>query len=105
MPRPSDYWTVFADAKDVKMYKRWVAVEEEERKEQLTESGIVLPAKPAGIIGRVVAIGDQAKEETGLKEGDLIVYERWQGGRWAFGTKKVLIMEVDHILAKIDESG
>jgi co-chaperonin GroES (HSP10) len=85
------------------MYKDWVAVEEEERKESVVGPGIIVPGRPAGIVGRVLAISEEASKKYGISTGDLVIYERWQGGRWAFGTKKVLIMDASHIIAKITE--
>lgn len=100
MPRPSDYWRVPVAIDRLRMYGTWVAVKEE--LEEQERNGLVLPSKSVTTIGRVVAVGSSTSERYGVKPGDRVIYEQWQGGRWCIGDEKVLIMDAEHILAVVE---
>lgn len=67
--------------------------------ERTSESGLVMLEKQATTVGRVLAVG--AKVEEDIRAGDLVLYEQWQGGRWQLGDDKMLIMDIEHVLAVI----
>lgn len=100
MPNPWDYFPVSASIGRVRMYGNWVMVKEE--LERRSDSGLVIPPASATTVGSVIAIGDSASERYGVKVGDRVIYERWQGGRWQIGDEKVLIMDVENILAVVE---
>ena len=62
---------------------------------------IAVPFNYNTMYGVVLAIHPITAEELGVTLGDKVIYEEWQGGRWAFTGQKTLIMPVDAILAKL----
>lgn len=66
-----------------------------------TDSGIVLPNRKNTNIGVVLKVGSMVE---GISEGDRILFEEWQGGKWAFpdsnkedGQLKCLIMNSEYV--------
>ena len=49
--------------------------------------------------GKIIAVSPTVSQLEGLKSGDIVRYEEFQGGRWEFNDVKVLIIGVKHILA------
>jgi len=88
----------------------WIIIEED--LVQTRDVGGVeleIPDKKYNTLGHVLSVGPQAIE-AGIKVGDKVVYEQWQGGRWAFTTpipdgtyveKECLIMSTDSVWAII----
>lgn len=97
MPGAGYFWTG-ADIETFEPLSHWVVVRE--RLVRLNPAGIILPNVDHNMIGDVVAAGP----ESGVRAGDTVVYEEWQGGRWAFkdrkvdgGVSKLLIMASDNL--------
>lgn len=92
----------------------WVVIKEElERDIPLDGGGIIhVPDQKAATIGTIKALGEEAKA-LGLRLGDKIIYEQWQGGKWAFTETfqhtpvpeelEVLIMSLDSVWTIIRE--
>lgn len=86
----------------------WIVVKEE--LERNSETGIIIPDKHFATIGTIMAVGPEGKLD-GIAVGDKVMYEQWQGGKWAFTIKnpnamiydelECLIMSVDSIWAII----
>ena len=83
----------------MELYGKWVAVEEC-LGEQTRASGLVEIEKKAATVGRVLAVGVKVAED--LRDGDTVLYEEWQGGRWQIGDQKMLIMDIENVLGVID---
>jgi chaperonin GroES len=81
--------------------------------EELTVSGIVLPAtareKPQR--GRVLAVGPGARDEDGkyiemdVAEGDEIIFSKYGGTEIKLGTDEILILREPDVLAKVVNTG
>jgi len=87
-----------ADLEKIQLRGTWVAVKER-LEERTRESGLVEVAKKATTIGSVLAVGTEVSE---LSPGDDIVYEAWEGGRWMLGDIPCLLMQLEHVLARIE---
>ncbi len=76
-------------------------IEQEER----TRGGIYLPetAKEKPQQARVIAIGDEAKEELSLKEGDIVIFPKYSGTEVKIDGVEYLILNGDDVLAKVVE--
>ena len=63
----------------------WVVIKEElERDIDLGNGDFIhVPDQKTATIGTVMALGEEAKA-LGIRLGDKVIYEQWQGGRWAF---------------------
>lgn len=70
---------------DYKPTTHWVVIKEElERDIKLDSGGMIhVPDAKNVTIGTIMALSDEAEAE-GMKVGDRVIYEQWQGGRWAF---------------------
>lgn len=44
--------------------------------------GVFLPRAVNTVIGEVLAVGEHVEED--ITEGDQVLFEAWQGGRWLF---------------------
>lgn len=80
----------------------WVVVREQLDRPE-TESGIIVPSAKNTTRGTVVATGVASGD---FAVGDEIVFEEWQGGRWAFRrddgeVDRCLIMSADKILCVV----
>ena len=89
----------------LKLAPYYIAIEEE--KPTMTLGGILLPTVPSVTTGTVVAVGALA-EEQGICVGDRVAYEKWMGGRWEFDmdnleTQRCLIMDVEHVIMKVED--
>jgi chaperonin GroES len=81
--------------------------------EELTVSGIVLPdtAKEKPQRGKVLAVGPGARDESGeyikmdLGEGDEIIFSKYGGAEFKFGTEEFLILRESDVLAKVVNTG
>ena len=90
----------------VNPYPGWVIVQELfEQDRTVNIHGVEIQIADIGtsntVFGRVVRIHDEDAEALGVNEGDRIIYEQWQGGRWNFHNEKVLIMGSEFIFAKV----
>lgn len=76
-------------------------LEQEER----TKGGIYLPetAKEKPQQARVIAIGEEAKEELSLEVGDVVIFPKYSGTEVRVGDEEFLILNADDVLAKVVE--
>lgn len=90
------YLRIPVELQRLEMYGTWVLVAED-LEERQTASGLVthVGAK-ATTEGHVLKVGSDVKDD--VQEGDSIIYEEYQGGRWNIGDVKCLIMDVEHVL-------
>lgn len=93
------YIRVPVELQRLEMYGSWVAVEEQ-LGEETRASGLTVPAKQAATVGSVLRVGSGVGED--VREGDTVLYEAWQGGRWSLGDVNCLIMGVDNILMVLE---
>ncbi len=78
--------------------------------EEKTKSGIVLPdsAKEKPQEGKVVAVGDGAKDENGkkipmeVKVGDVVLYSKYSGTEVKIDGKEHLIIKESDVLAIVE---
>lgn len=85
-----------------------VAIEAIDQEEK-TAGGIIIPdtAKEKPMQGKVYAVGDGAKDESGrrvamdVKEGDVVLYGKWAGTEVKIDGKDLLIMKESDIMAII----
>jgi co-chaperonin GroES (HSP10) len=81
----------------------WMVVREHLGRE--SQSHIVLPDAKNTTTGTVIKVGTEPAR-AGINAGDVVLFEEWQGGRWAFededgGQARVLIMSVDNVLCVV----
>jgi chaperonin GroES len=77
--------------------------------EQKTAGGIIIPdtAKEKPIQGKIVAVGDGARNEKGeiipmqLKTGDVVLYGKWAGTEVKVSGKDLIIMKESDVLGII----
>jgi chaperonin GroES len=82
-----------------------IAVEAVEQ-ETKTSGGIIIPdtAKEKPIQGKVIAVGDGAKDEAGkripmdIKVGDRIIYGKWSGTEVEVNGKQILVMKESDVM-------
>jgi chaperonin GroES len=82
-----------------------VAIEATEQEEK-TAGGIIIPetAKEKPVQGKIIAVGDGAKNEQGnrvpmdVKVGDIVLYGKWSGTEVEVDGKKILIMKESDIM-------
>jgi len=80
----------------MEMFGTWVLVGEN-LEERVSESGLVTNVgQKVTTVGHVLKVGSGVKED--VQEGDSIIYEAYQGGRWNFGDVDCLIMSIEHVL-------
>ncbi len=74
-------------------------VEQEDR----TKGGIYLPetAKEKPQQARVMAIGEEAKEELSLEAGDIVIFPKYSGTEIKVDGEEYLILNADDILARV----
>ena len=90
------YVRVPVELQSLEMYGNWVLVEED-LEEKVSASGLVTNVgQQVTTIGEVLKVGSGIADD--LEEGDTVIYEAWQGGRWHIGDPKCLIMDVEHVL-------
>lgn len=85
-----------------------IAREEEVSK---TAGGIIIPdtAKEKPIRGKVIAVGDGAKDKDGnliamsVKAGDVVVFGKWGGSEIKVDDKEYLVMKESDIMGIITE--
>jgi len=73
--------------------------------EEKTKSGIVLPdtvKKEQPTIGEVVAVGDGEKVNA-IKEKERIIYSKYAGTEIENGGEILILLNMDDVLAKIEE--
>ena len=82
-------------------------------KEEVTKGGVHIPldAQKFQIVGIVVAVGPDVPTEgpSGLKEGDTVVFPQYHGTEVTLEDEhgeeqRVLIMDYDGVIAKIEEA-
>jgi chaperonin GroES len=74
--------------------------------EEKTAGGIIIPdnAKEKPVKGKVLAVGDGAKDENGkripmdVKVGDCVMFAKWSGTEIKIEGKEVLIMKESDVL-------
>lgn len=74
--------------------------------EERTAGGIIIPdtAKEKPMQGKVVAVGDGAKDESGkripmdLKVGDKVLFGKWSGTEVEINSKKLLVMKESDVM-------
>jgi chaperonin GroES len=73
-----------------------------EKEEQKTVSGIILTTeekdKPA--FGKVVAVGPKVK---GINIDDRVIYQSYSGTNVKFEGKEYLLIEAEHVMAKLEK--
>ena len=82
-----------------------------QRIEEKTTSGIIIPdtAKEKPIQGKIVAVGQGARDESGkripmdVKEGDIVLFTKWGGTEFKIDGKEVTILKESDILAILDK--
>ena len=90
------YVRVPVELQSLEMYGNWVLIEED-LEEKVSPSGLVTNVgQQVTTIGEVLKVGSGITDD--VQEGDTVVYEAWQGGRWHIGETKCLIMDVEHVL-------
>ena len=87
----------------VRVMPGWVLLEEDfEAKRWVMVGGLNLELPQLGtpntVVGRVLAIQDSI----GVCVGDSVVYREWQGGRWECEGRQVLLIAVEHVLARVE---
>jgi co-chaperonin GroES (HSP10) len=98
------YYRQAYNLEDIHPGRDWVVVLEHLAREP---AGILeLFDRDRSTLGHVVAVGERAASQHGLRVGDAVVYEEFMGGRWQFpmadgGECRVLIMHVDWVFAKL----
>ncbi len=90
------YVRVPVELQSLEMYGNWVLIEED-LEEKVSDSGLITNVgQQVTTIGEVLKVGSGISDD--VQEGDTVVYEAWQGGRWRIGDTKCLIMDVEHVL-------
>lgn len=76
----------------------------EEKKEQKTASGIIIPdtAKEKPQYAKVIAVGNV--ENPGMTAGDVVFYKKYAGNEVEFEGNKYLFIPYADILAKVVET-
>lgn len=88
-----------------------VVVKVEEKVEEKTKSGLVLPdtAKEKPQEGTVIAVGpgrildDGSRVPVDVKVGDKVIYSKYAGNEVKIDGEEYLLLEERNILAKIDD--
>ena len=88
-----------------------VVVERFEEREERTPSGIIIPdtAKEKPQLGKVVAVGPGKLLDNGevkplsVKEGDIVLFNKYAGNEVEIDGKKYLVMSEDEILAIVED--
>ncbi|KKL81542.1 hypothetical protein LCGC14_1993690 [marine sediment metagenome] len=94
------YTRIPVELQRLEVFGSWVLVAED-LDEHVRASGLVTNvAKRATTVGRVLKVGSGVQED--VQEGDNVIYEEWQGGRWSIGDIDCLIMDVEHILMVVE---
>lgn len=90
------------DLERLLMVGRWIVVEEI-FDEQEQPSGILVVGQgtPHTVRGRVLKAGPEAALD-GLKVGEEVIYDEWQGGRHDLGGRRTLIMACDSVLCRVE---
>ena len=84
----------------------WVVIREEYSQDQSVEVGGVALALPTigtanTVYGQLVAAHYQTTQRMGIEVGDRVIYREWKGGRWDFNGETVLVMQAEHVLARV----
>jgi co-chaperonin GroES (HSP10) len=94
------YTRIPVELRRMEMYGTWLLVAED-LAEQVSASGLVVNVgKKATTVGRVLKVGSGVEED--VREGDDIIYEEWQGGRWNIEDVDCLIMDIANVLAVVE---
>jgi len=88
-----------------------VVVKVEEKSEEKTKSGLVLPdtAKEKPQEGTVIAVGpgrileDGSRVPVDVKVGDKVIYSKYAGNEVKIDGEEYLLLEERNILAKVDD--
>ena len=89
--------------KELQPINQKVLIELEDKKEEKTVSGIILPdsAKEKEQIGKVKAISNIENPEIAV--GDTVIYKEFSGSEVKFEEKNFLLIPYEDILAKLVE--
>ncbi len=94
------YTRIPVSLETMEMLGTWLLVAEH-LKERETASGLVTNvAQKVTTVGRVLKVGSGVEDD--VQEGDNIIYEEYQGGRWNIGDINCLIMDVEHVLMVVE---
>ena len=98
---------VDASINEVKPLQGWVMMEERFDQDRVaTVAGLELqiasPNTNNTVYGTVLAMNVEDAEKMGIYPGDVVIYREWSGGRWQLRDKTVLLMEAEHVVAKVD---
>ena len=94
------YTRIPVELQRLEVYGTWVLVAEDLDEHALASGLVTNVAKKATTVGRVLKVGSGVQED--VQEGDNVIYEEWQGGRWNIGDTDCLIMDVEHILMVVE---
>ena len=83
------------------------ALIEPEEAEEVTASGIVLPAKERPAQGTVLAVGAPIKHpehevKAEFKVGDRVLYKKWGGDEIKIGGKEYKLVKFEDVMAVIE---
>lgn len=81
----------------------WVMLKESPQGEE-TASGLAVVRSLTNntVYGEIRAIHPEYANEVDLHVGDMIVYREWFGGRWSFAGETLLLLNKEHVLAKVE---
>ena len=96
---------VDATVAEVRPLPGWVMLQEEFSQDKYANlAGVDIEIATLGIsnttYGNVLAVSSES--DLGVSVGDRVVYREWEGGRWSLHDKVVLLINEEHILAKVD---
>lgn len=83
--------------------ERLVLKKSDDKKEEMTKSGIVLPssAKEAPVYAEVVAVGSEVKSDT-VKVGDKVIYSKYAGTDVKLEDTEYIVVKFEDVLAVIE---
>jgi len=91
--------------KELQPINQNVLIAIEEKKEQKTQGGIIIPdtaSKEKPISGKVIAMANI--EDPEFTVGDNVVFKKYSGTEIEFSDKEYLVLQYADILAKITET-
>jgi len=76
----------------------------EPMEEEKTVGGIIIPdtAKEKSQRGKIISIGKTDEDNPELKEGDVVIYDKYAGTEIELDDKKYLILNKEDVLLKIN---
>ena len=100
--------SVDTDVMNITPLPGWIIIEEQFEQDQRAivagvEIAIAQPGTTNTTIGKVVNVNNEDAKSIGISAGEKIVYREWEGGRWDFAGRKVLLIGSEHIIAKLED--